>query len=226
MFAGHAALALALKPRLPRLSLGLLFAAAFWVDLVWPVLLLLGVERVRVEPGATAFTPLDFTHYPWTHSLLLAACWAILFPLVALGGRFRSAATAGLAFLVFSHWLLDLVTHRPDLPLVPGLPTKVGLGLWNSVAGTLLVEGALFAAGTALYVRFTRPRDRTGSLALWSLLALILFIWASGPFSPPPPGEGAIGVVGLFLGLLPLWAAWADAHREPRTAASAPRPEG
>src|SRR5512140_1797046 len=112
MFAGHAAMALAIKPTLPRQSLGLLFAATFWIDLVWPVLLLLGVESVRIDPGNTAFTPLEFSHYPWTHSLLLVAGWSILFPLVALRGRFRPlGASLGLAFLVFSHWILDLVAH-------------------------------------------------------------------------------------------------------------------
>jgi len=149
----------------------------------------------------------------------MAAVWAVLFPLVALRGRLRPLPVAlGLALLVLSHWLLDLVTHRPDLPLAPGLDAKVGLGLWNSIGGTLLVEGGLFAAGTWIYVRSTRPSDRTGSVALWTLLALILVIWASGPFSPPPPSPEAIGVVGLLMCLLPLWAGWADAHREPKAA--------
>lgn len=214
MFAGHAALALALKPRLPRQSLGILFAATFFIDLVWPVLLILGIERVAIDPGNTAFTPLDFQHYPWTHSLLTVLIWAPLFAFVAL--RFKVSdrrAFLLLAFLVFSHWLLDLLSHRPDLPLTPGASPKLGLGLWNSIPGTLLVEGGLYALGVTLYVRSTVARDRVGSIGLWSLLVFIFVIWVSGPFSPPPPSAQAIGVVGLLTWLIPVWAHWADSHR-------------
>jgi membrane-bound metal-dependent hydrolase YbcI (DUF457 family) len=127
MFAGHAALALALKPRLPRQSLGVLFAATFFIDLVWPVLLILGIERVAIDPGNTAFTPLDFQHYPWTHSLLTVLIWAPL-AFVALRFKVSDRRVFCLAFLVFSHWLLDLLSHRPDLPLTPG-SSQFGLGL-------------------------------------------------------------------------------------------------
>jgi membrane-bound metal-dependent hydrolase YbcI (DUF457 family) len=153
MFVGHAAVALAARPLLPRRSLGVLFAAAFWVDLVWPVLLLLGVETVRVRPGDTAFTPLEFVDYPWTHSLLAVVGWSLLFALVVLRGAIRPKLDfCLLALLVASHWLLDFVTHRPDLPLVPGGTERWGLGLWNSVPATLAVEGALFALGIAIYI--------------------------------------------------------------------------
>lgn len=223
MFVGHAAVALAARPLLPRRSLGLLFAATFWIDLVWPVLLLLGVETVRVNPGDTAFTPLEFVNYPWTHSLLAAALWGTLFGFVATrkGARTQSGTVRDallLGALVVSHWLLDFATHRPDLPLLPGGETKLGLGLWSSVPATLAVEGAMFAVGIALYVRYSRARDRVGSIALWSLLLLMAAIWISGPFAPPPPGAQAIAVVGLLTWLLPFWAGWADRHREPASA--------
>ncbi|MCK6684150.1 MAG: hypothetical protein L6R30_17245, partial [Thermoanaerobaculia bacterium] len=123
-----------------------------------------------------------------------------------------------LASIVASHWVLDLLSHRPDLPLAPGGSALLGLGLWDSVPATLIVEGGLFLTGILIYVRSTPSRDRTGILALWSLLILIGGIWVSGPFSPPPPSAGAIGAVGLMMWLLPVWAWWADRHRAPRGA--------
>ena len=219
MFVGHAAVALAARPLVPRRSLGLLFAAVFWLDLVWPVLLLLGVESVRIEPGATAFTPLDFVHYPWTHSLLATAVWSGLFSLVATRSKLVPVRDAVLlALLVSSHWLLDFVTHRPDLPLAPGGEARFGLGLWNSVPATFVVEGALFAAGIWVYARTTRARDRIGSLGFWGLIAFLTAVWIAGPFSPPPPSAAAIGVVGLATWLIPLWAWSVDRRRAPAAA--------
>jgi len=211
MFAGHAAVALAARSTLPRQSLGVLFAATYFIDLIWPVLLLVGLERVEIDPGNTAFTPLNFVHYPWTHSLLTAVLWGIIFALIALRGRMRPTRDfLLLAAIVVSHWFLDFLTHRPDLPLTPGASGRFGLGLWNSIPGTLLMEGALFAAGVALYLRRIDARRAKGGLALWSLLALIFIIWASGPFAPPPPSSQAVAIVGLLMWLLPLWAHGAD----------------
>ncbi len=166
MFLGHFGLAFAAKRLAPRTSLGALGAASQWVDLVWPVLVLAGIEQVRIAPGDTAYTPLAFVHYPWTHSLLMSIAWAIAFGLLyrAAGGERRGAIVVGL--LVASHWFLDWATHRPDLQLVPWAPERFGLGLWNSVAATVLVEGAIFAGGVWLYATGTRPRSRSGSVAL------------------------------------------------------------
>lgn len=217
MFAGHAAVALAARPMLPRHSLGVLFAATYLIDLIWPLLLLAGVERVDIAPGDTAFTPLNFVHYPWTHSLLAATVWGCAFAIVVRRGRVRPIRDAlWLTVIVVSHWWLDFLTHRPDLPLAPGNSPRLGLGLWHSIPATLLVEGIVFAAGIAVYVRRTRRRDGTGSLALWTLLGLIFVIWASGPFAAPPPNAQAVGVVGLAMWLLPLWAHWADRRRSIR----------
>ena len=143
MFIGHAALALAAKPLVPRVSLALLLAATYWLDMVWPVFLLVGIEQVRIDPGNTAVTPLDFVHYPWSHSLAAALAWSALFGLACLRAGKRAALL--LALLVFSHWVLDVITHRADMPLWPGSGTLLGFGLWNSIPATIAIECAMFA---------------------------------------------------------------------------------
>lgn len=222
MFLGHFAVGLAAKRVAPRTSLATLFAAAQLVDLVWPVLVLLGLESLRVEPGDTAFTPLAFVHYPWTHSLLMAVAWGAGLGLLyrARTGYRRGALVV--AGLVVSHWLLDLATHRPDLPLAPGLPTKVGLGLWNSVPATVAVEVALFAAGLAVYLGATRARNWRGSVPLWALAAVLLLIYVVN-LGLVPPGPTAVASSALGMWLFLPWAWWLDRNREPR-AGSAPAP--
>jgi membrane-bound metal-dependent hydrolase YbcI (DUF457 family) len=163
MFLGHFGVGFGAKAVAPKTSLGTLFLAAQFVDLLWPTFLLIGLEKVVIAPGITKVTPFDFTHYPFTHSLLISLVWAALF-----GGTYfllrrypRGAWICGAA--VISHWLLDVLTHRPDLPLAPGGATRVGLGLWNSLPATLVVEFAIFGAGVWLYLSTTRAHDRTGS---------------------------------------------------------------
>lgn len=213
MFVGHLAVALAAKRGSPGTPLGALVAAAFGLDLIWPVLLLAGLERVRIAPGITAFTPLDFEHYPWSHSLSMAIIWGVVFGRLGALALRRARAGAVIALVIISHWVLDFVTHRPDLPLWPGGP-EAGLGLWTSIPGTLVVEGALLAAVVALYVRGTRPRSAAGSWAFWMLIAITTAIWVSGPWSPPPPGERAIAWVALAMWLFPLWGIWIDRNRQ------------
>jgi hypothetical protein len=216
MFIGHHAAGFVAKRLAPRVSLGTLFAASMFIDLLWPILLLLGVEHVRIEPGNTAFTPLDFYDYPISHSLLAVLGWsllaAVLYRLVKK--TWDGAAVVGAA--VLSHWVLDFFTHGPDLPLWPGGP-KVGLGLWNSVPMTMAVEALFFAVSLALYLRFTVARDRTGSIALWALVVFLGLIYMTNVTSPPPPSAKAIAWVGLALWLFVPWGAWIDCHRQPRT---------
>lgn len=216
MFIGHHAAGFAAKRFSPNVSLGTLFAASMWIDLVWPVLLLARVEHVRIDPGNTAFTPLDFYDYPITHSLLAVLGWSIAAAIVYRVVRKRAWSDAAVVgSLVLSHWALDFLTHRPDLPLWPGGP-KVGLGLWQSVPATIAVEGLLFAAGVALYLRATVARDRIGSIALWSLVVFTLIIYAANITSPPPPDAEAIGYVGLAAWLFVPWGFWIDRHRTAR----------
>ncbi len=212
MFIGHHAAAFVAKRFAPRVSLGTLFAAAMLLDLVWPLLLLAGVEHVRIDPGNTAFTPLDFYDYPFTHSLLIVVGWAIAMAIAywLIRKSWTNAIVIGAA--VLSHWILDFVTHRPDLPLWPGGP-KVGLGLWNSVAGTVVVEVALFVLALWLYLRATAPIDRTGSISLWALVAFVAVIYIANITSPPPPDARMIGYVGLAAWFFVPWGFWIDRHR-------------
>ena len=216
MFLGHFGVAFGAKRYAPAAGLGALFLAAQFVDLLWPVLLLLGIERVAIVPGITVVTPLDFQHYPVSHSLVAAFGWAALLGAIYYA-MFRSARTACvIALLVASHWFLDLVVHRPDLPLVPGNDTRVGLGLWNSFPATLAIELALLGAGAWIYARTTRARDGIGRWAFVGLLAFLLVIEVANLFGPPPPSVQAIAWAGQAQWLLVLWAFWVDRHREVR----------
>lgn len=214
MFIGHMAVAFAAKRVTPRVSLAMLVLAAQWADTIWPVLLGLGIEEVRIDPGNTAFTPLDFVSYPYSHSLLTLVFWGAI-----VGGAYRGVAGGrgtvwALSALVVSHWVLDYVTHRPDMPLYPGGP-RVGLGLWNSVPATLVVEVAMYAAGLWIYARCTRARDGIGRWAFLSLAVFLPLVYVANLVGGPPPSVMAIAVGG-FAGaaVLVAWAWWADQHRE------------
>ncbi len=214
MFIGHFALALAAKKVAPTVSLGTLFLAAQLADLVWPLLVLLGIEKVEIDPGATGLMPLDFVHYPYSHSLVALAAWGIGFAvLYAVAHRARMAVVLTIAGLVVSHWLLDFVAHRPDMPLTIGGASRYGLGLWNSAAATVIVEGLLFAAGVALYVKTTQPTDMIGHRALWALIAFLVVVYVASIFAPPPPSGRAVAWIGLAMWLLVAWGYWIDAHR-------------
>lgn len=213
MFIAHFGVALAAKKVAPRTSLGTLVLAAQFVDLIWPIFLLLGVERVIIAPGTTTVTPLDFLSYPLSHSLLADLGWACLFAGIYKIVKQDSQGAVCLWFVLISHWLLDALSHQPDLPLYPGSSTYVGLGLWNSRLCTILVEGAIFVIGARLYARATRPRDRIGSLAFRSFIALLLFFYLMNLFGPPPPSEKAIAISALGMWLFVVWAYWLDRHR-------------
>ncbi len=215
MFVGHFAMAFGAKAADGRPSLGTTVAAAQLADLLWPLLLLVGWERVTIAPGDTAFTPLRFDSYPFSHSLVVLAAWAALFAGVHFAVKRRPRTAVLLFALVLSHWVLDWLTHRPDLPVVPG-GARYGLGLWNHPAATMVVEIAMYVVGLALYARATRPRDRIGRHGLPILAALLAFFYAMNVTSPPPPSWRAVAVVSAMGGVLIVAAAaWIDRHREP-----------
>src|SRR5258708_21046650 len=171
MFIGHLALGLAAKRATPQVSLAVLVAAAQLADIVWPVFVAIGLEQVRIDPGNTAFTPLDFVSYPYSHSLLLLVAWGLAMALVYRPFARGRRALAVIGALVVSHWVLDVIVHRPDMPLYPGGP-KFGLGLWNSIPGTLAVEVPMFLAGLWIYTRVTHPRAKVGPRAFAALVAV------------------------------------------------------
>ena len=218
MYIGHFGIALATKRVAPGTSLGTLIAASQFIDLIWPILLLSGVETVVIDPGNTVVTPLDFQRYPYSHSLATVMAWATLFSGTywAVTRYRRGALTVWGA--VVSHWVLDFISHRPDLPLWPGGTTFVGLGLWRSLAGTLLVEVALFAAGILFYLRATKAVDRTGKAALWALIIFLSVTFLANLFGPPPPpgAERVVAITAVLLWLLVPWGSLIDRHRRLR----------
>jgi len=214
VFIGHFAVAFASKKVAPKVSLGTLVIAAAFLDVVWPVLVLLGIERFRIVPGFTAINPFDFVYYPWSHSLLMTAVWALLFAFLYLWAKGDRVGAAWLGIAVASHWVLDFVSHRPDLPLYPGGGERLGLGLWQSLPATFAVEGLMFAAGIALYMQSTKAKDRTGTVAWWTFVALLLVLYIPEPWSPPPPSENAVAILGIIaLAIFAPWAYWIDRHR-------------
>jgi hypothetical protein len=214
MFIGHIAVGFAAKKATPKTSLGTLLLAAQLPDLVWPILLLLGVEHAALAPGSTAVTPLAFLDYPLSHSLLADVGWGLSLAGVyaVLKKNFRGAFWLGIC--VVSHWVLDAISHRPDMPLYPGGRVLVGLGLWNSRGGTMTVELGMFAASVAIYLSVTQARDRIGVWAFWLLNILVVILYLGNLFGPPPPSIAAVAYGDLIGGwLLVAWCFWIDRHR-------------
>lgn len=216
MFIGHYALGLGSKRLAPDVSLGALFLACQFADLLWPTLVMTGVESFTIRPGTTAVTPLDFQYYPYSHSLLALLVWGAALALIyraVSGSAARGAVVLGA--LVVSHWFLDVIVHRPDLPLAPGSTLRLGLGLWNSIPATLAVEFGLYAAGVWLYCKATAARDRIGSVGFWALVAFLALVEVANVFGPPPPSVGAVAVSAQSMWLLVGWGYWVDKHRQP-----------
>jgi FtsH-binding integral membrane protein len=213
VFIGHFGVGFAGKRAAPRTSLGTLFLSAQFIDLLWPTLVLAGIERVEIRPGVTRVTPLDFVSYPISHSLALVVCWGVLFGVVYwLVQRYRAGALM-VGAAVISHWFLDAIVHRPDLPLAPGVATRVGLGLWNSLPATLAIESVTFGAGLALYLRATSPLDRIGRYGTVGFAVLLVGIYAANVWGPPPPSVRAIAWAGQAQWVLIVCGYWIDRHR-------------
>ena len=162
MFIGHFGIAFAAKKAEPTLSLGILFLASQLMDLLWPLFLMLNIEKVIIQPGITVVTPLNFLYYPFTHSLFAAIGWASILAIIFLLLKKTTQGMFLIWFCVLSHWILDYITHRPDLPLDLHSSILVGLGLWNSLWATLLLEGTLFCIGIYFYLKTTKATNKKG----------------------------------------------------------------
>ena len=214
MFIGHYALGLAAKRAAPRTSLGTLFIAPTLADLLWPVFLLLGWEHSRVVPGPNPLLTLWLDDIPYSHSLLTLIVWGALCGYLYWQRRGDKRAAVVIGLLVVSHWVLDFVTHRPDMPIYPG-STTVGLGLWNSPTATAIVEALMLIVGLVIYTRVTRARDAIGRRGFWALIALLTVSYVISFNAPTPPSQTALAVSAIIFGwVFVLLAWWVDRHRE------------
>ncbi len=201
MFIGHFAVGFAAKKFAPRTSMALLLAAPLFLDLLWPIFVIGGWEQVRIDPGNTRYTPLDFVSYPWSHSLLMCIVWATLFALIYHRVAHYRLGTIAIWVGVVSHWVLDWISHRPDMPLYPSGP-RLGMGLWNSIAGTMIVEISMLVMGVWLYLQSTQARDRIGKYVFGVYVGLLLFLYVGDRFSGPPPSVAAIAWTALAAGVI------------------------
>lgn len=214
MFVGHIGVALGAKGVAPKVPLPVLILAAQFLDVLWPIFLMAGIEHASIEPGFTAVSPLNLYDFPYSHSLAAALAWAAGFGFAYFYVREDSWGARVLAALVVSHWLLDAIVHRSDLPIYPGGAERFGYALWDSKGQTVLVEGAIFLAGILVYYGVTQPRDRTGSYNFWSLMLLLGLVWLDSIFGPPPPDMTTVAVAGLAgAAIILVWAGWIERHR-------------
>lgn len=221
MFVGHYAPAFVAKRADRTIPLWVLFLAVQFLDVLWGPFVFLGIEKVRIVPGFTKATPLDLYYMPYTHSLVGAIAWSLVFALayrvLARSGSARSMVIVALA--VFSHWVLDLLVHAPDLPLY-GNSAKVGLGLWNAPAIELPLE-ALLLLGAIWWCYRDQLSRAIGTFVFGAIMvALQLYFF----FAPPPPSDKAIAVMGFFSYVVFATVIWWLQDRRPTTAPSAAAP--
>jgi hypothetical protein len=212
VFLAHYGLGLAGKRLAPDVSLGTLFLATQWADLVFFPLALAGIEHFRVAPGATRMTPVDFYDYPWSHSLIALVIWGLFVGGVYFVFRKSRAGAWMLAAGVVSHWVLDLIVHRPDMPVGFSGP-YLGLRLWDSRPATLVAEILAFGAGVAVYLRTTAPKDRRGVWSFWGLVVFLAGVWVASVLVPPPLDERSFEYTGLAMWVFVPWGWWIDRHR-------------
>ena len=214
MFVGHFAVGLAAKSVAPKVSLGTLILAAAFSDVLWILFFPLGIEQVVIQPGIMVANSLDLVYIPFSHSLLMDVVWGGLFAAIYFLLRRDSRGAWILFAAVLSHWALDWATHRPDMPLAPGIDLRFGLGLWNSRLATFVVEGTLWFGAIILYVRATRPVSRSGVYAFWTMIVLLTALWLLSLGGAPPPSLRSLAIVNtFFFAIVETWAFWMNRMR-------------
>ncbi|HEY5940392.1 MAG TPA: hypothetical protein VIT87_06195 [Gemmatimonadales bacterium] len=216
MFLGHYGIAFALKRAEPKLSLGTLFVAVQFPDLLWGIFVLLGWERARIVPGYTVVTPLEFLDYPISHSLVGVIAWSVVaaalyysWPTRDTSRHWQAGAVVGLA--VLSHYVLDVLVHVADLPIMGNDSTKLGLGLWNNPVATLALEALVFGAGLALYVARGSHRHPVRVGRILVVVVLLVGTYVASTYGPPPPSMRIVAVSDIvFILAMGALAGWAD----------------
>ena len=207
MFIGHFAIGLWTKKKDQLPSLAMLFLAVQFLDLIWPIFVLFGIETLSIDPGNTEMTPLNFEFYPYSHSLFMALVWAVLFGAVYYFFTKNKRGSWLLSALVLSHWVLDFITHRPDLPLSPFTAQKLGLGLWNLPAIAIPFEVALFGIGIYYYLKNSGTIRKT---SFWILSGFLLLVYFLNLLGPPPPDTMAVAWSANLMWIIIIWAWWIE----------------
>jgi hypothetical protein len=208
MFVGHYGISFAAKPVAPRVPLWVWFIAVQWLDVIWSLLVLAGVEQLRIVPGFTQANALDLYYMPYTHglpgSLALSLAFGAIVALFIPGHRAMTVLLVAAAS--FSHWVLDLVVHVPDLPLYDNT-AKVGLGLWRHIILSFPLELIVLGLGAWFYARMTTFKAN-GQYLYWAFIILLAAFQIYANFGPPPSSPAAMAVTALlFYVVLALLAA-------------------
>jgi hypothetical protein len=200
MFVGHYGIAFCIQPAGRRVPLWVWFIAVQWLDVVWSVLVLLGVEKLRITPGFTEANALDLYYMPYTHGLpgaiILSLGFGCIVAMYPVGDRMKTALL--IASAAFSHWVLDLVVHTHDLPLF-GNSAKIGFGLWQDVSLSFPLELASLGLGAWLYARATRLVNAKGRYLFLGFVLVLAAIQVYANFGPPPSSPAAMAVTALVL---------------------------
>jgi hypothetical protein len=221
-FIGHYGIAFALKKYAPKTSLGMLFIATQLLDIVFFILVTLGIEHLRIIPGFTEASPFDLYDYPISHSLLGALAWSVATYLVVrfipLRGSsdtpYRRRTALVLSMAVFSHFVLDFIVHTPDLLLVPGLDIRIGLGLWNNLIASIAVELAILLVGCWIYLRSTPSgAGLVGRYGMYAFMIVLAVITIITPFMTFPDVLTVAIVTELMYVMFTLSAWWLDSKR-------------
>jgi len=214
MLVGHFAVGLAAKRIEPMVSLGTLVLASMTADFLWCIFMMAGIEHVQIKPGMGAANYFAASDIVMSHSLLMDGLWAALLSAAYFLKR-RSPRGAYVIFaVVISHWLLDWISHRPDMPLSPGVHRYFGLGLWGSIPAAVIVEGGFWLLAVIVYSRATHAKNRTAIYAYWIVVAVLTLVWYNNLAGPPPPNPQTVPVTSFLLfSLVAAWAYWMNRIR-------------
>lgn len=222
MFVGHYGVSLAARAGVGRVPLWVWFIAVQWMDVVWSVLVLLGVEKLHIVPGFTEANALDLYYMPYTHGLpgavLVSLVLGVIVALFVSGNRVSTCLL--IAAASFSHWVLDLIVHTPDLPLYDN-SAKVGFGLWRHVILSFPLEVIVLGLGAGMYARVTTFAGPKGRFVFWGFVAFLAAMQVYANFGPPPSSPEAMAVIAIaFYAVLAALAAFAERGSTQRHALS------
>jgi hypothetical protein len=217
MLVGHFAIGLLGKRAAPAVSIGTLTLASMLADMLGFVFILTGLEHWRVVPGGRGIDSMELYDIALSHSLVMNIVWGVLFAALYRWRRRDNGGAVIVFATVASHWVLDWISHKPDMPLAPGTTQVYGLGLWTSLLWTVVIEGGLWLLALVIYLRMTRAKNRAGIYLFWAVVALLTLSWISNVMASAPPAaqsptSGSI-VALVFFALMIAWAFWMNRLR-------------